>query len=100
MGNLTLPLTEREYRNALLDAAEMGAQKALIEAGVLKPYLKLREAQRKYGEAIVNRWIKEGLITPIKDGDRNASVRIDRMQLEAIAKTCNRANYLTTEERF
>lgn len=99
MGNLTLPRTETEYRNALLDAAEMGAQKALIEVGLLKPYFKLREAQRRYGEAIVNRWIREGLITPIKDGGRTASVRIDRMQIEAIAKTCNRANYLTTEER-
>lgn len=97
---MILPETEREFRNALLDAAEMGAQKALEAAGVIKPYIKLREAQRKYGVSIVNRWIREGIITPIKDGGRNASVRIDRMQIESIAKTCNRANYLTTEERF
>lgn len=97
---MILPETEREFRNALLDAAEMGAQKALEAAGVIKPYIKLREAQRKYGVSIVNRWIREGIITPIKDGGRNASVRIDRMQIESIAKTCNRACYLTTEERF
>ena len=96
---LRLPETELEYRNALVDAACIGAQKALIEIGSLKPYLKLREAQRLYGEAVVNRWIREGLITPIKDGNRTASVRIDRIQISAVAMTCNRSTYLTTSER-
>ncbi|MCE5321295.1 MAG: hypothetical protein LLF93_09395 [Bacteroidales bacterium] len=100
MGNLILPQTEVEYRNALIDAAEIGATKALIELGITKPYLKLSEAKRKYGPAIVVRWEKEGLITFLKDGNRNASVRIDRIQIETIAKACNRATYLTTEERM
>jgi hypothetical protein len=30
---------------------------------------------------------------------RNASVRIDRIEIETVAKTANRASYLTTEER-
>ena len=98
-ANLQIPQTEIEYMNALIDAAEVGATKALAEIGALKPYLKLREAQRLYGEAVVNRWIKEGLVTPIKDGDRTASVRIDRIQIAAVAKTANRSTYLTTEER-
>lgn len=96
---ILLPQTEIEFRNALIDAAEIGAKKALEIAGLIKPYLKLREAQRLYGTAIVNRWIKEQLLTPVKDGNRNASVRINRIELEAIAKTCNRASYLTTDER-
>ncbi|MBV5348901.1 hypothetical protein JZU61_04495 [bacterium] len=96
---MLLPQTEIEYRNALIDAAELGAKKALQEVGLIKPYMKLREAQRQYGESIVNRWILEGLIDAIKDGDRNASVRIDRIQIETVAKTCNRASYLTIEER-
>lgn len=94
-----LPQTEHEFRNALIDAAEVGAAKALTEAGILKPFLKLSEAKKLYGAAIVNRWIQEDLIRPIKDGDRNASVRLDRIELLTIAKTCNRATYLTTEER-
>lgn len=96
---LNLPQSEIDFRNALIDAAEIGAKKALEEMGLIKPYLKLREAHRQYGESIVKRWIQEGLINPIKDGQRNASVRISRIQIESIAKTCNRANYLTTEER-
>lgn len=97
--SILLPQTEIEFRNALIDAAEIGARKALEEMGLSKPYVKLREAQRMYGTAIVNRWIKEQLLTPVKDGNRNASVRINRIELEAVAKTANRATYLTTEER-
>ncbi len=96
---LPLPQTETEFRNALVDAAHVGAQKALVDLGLAKPYLKLREAYRAYGEAIVKRWIAEGLVKVKKDGPRNASVRIDRIQLESVARTCNRATYLTTEER-
>jgi hypothetical protein len=97
---LRIPETELEFRNALIDAAEVGAKKALVEAGRLTPFLKLKESQKMYGASVVNRWIKEGLITTIKDGSHNASVRIDRIQIETIAKTCNRATYLTTEERI
>ena len=95
-----LPQTELEFRNALIDAAEIGAAKALTEVGILKPFLKLREARRLFGAAIVNRWIQEDLVHPIKDGNRNASVRLDRMELLTVAKTCNRATYLTMEERI
>ena len=97
---LQIPITEIEYRNALIDAAEVGATKALMDAGALKPYLKLREAQRLYGKAVVNRWISEGLITTIKDGERTASVRIDRLEIQTVAKTCNMATYQNTEERL
>lgn len=96
---LRMPQTELEYRNALVDAAEAGATKALMDVGLLKPYLKLREAYRLYGEAIVNRWIREGLVRVIKDGTRNASIRIDRLELLTVARTANRATYLTAEER-
>jgi len=90
---LTLPQTEIEYRNALIDAAELGAKKALEQAGLIKPYLKLREANRMYGESIVRRWIQNGLVKVIKDGERNASVRISRIEIESVAKTANRASY-------
>lgn len=96
---MILPQSEIEFRNALIDAAELGAKKALEQVGLIKPYLKLREAQRMYGGSIVNRWIQEGLINIIKDGQRNASVRINRIEIETVSKTCNRSNYLTTEER-
>ena len=97
--HLKLPQSRVEYINALRDASEMGAIKALEAAGLIKPYLSEREAKRKYGPKIVARWIKERLVIVLKDGDATASKRIERLQIEAVAKSANRATYLTTEER-
>ena len=98
-GHLKLPQSRVEYINALRDASEMGAIKALEVAGLIKPYLSEREAKRKYGPKIVERWIKESLVIVLKDGDGTASKRIDRLQIEAVAKSANRSTYLTTLER-
>jgi len=98
MDNIKLPATRAEYIRALQDVAEIGAQKALEKAGLLKPYLKLREAKRMYGPAIVERWVREGLVDKIKDGDNSANVRINRAQIEAVAKSSNRSTYMTLEE--
>lgn len=76
-----------EYKRALLDAARLGAIKALEEAGLLKPYMKLAEAKRKYGAYYVAQWIKKGLVKPIKEGGRNTTVRLKRIELEAAAST-------------
>ncbi len=96
---IRLPVTETEFRNALVDAAELGSKKTLIEIGYAKPYIKLREAYRRYGQAIVRRWIQEGLIHLIKDGPRNASLRIDALEIASIAKSCNRSTYIPITER-
>ena len=94
-----MPETIFELRNLLADAAELGAKKALQEAGLLRPYLSMNEAKRKYGRAIVDRWVAEELIKVLKDGNASAKCRIDRIQIEAVAKTANRCTYLTVEER-
>lgn len=99
INSLPLPRTETEYRNALVDAAELGAMKALQDVGLVKPFLKLAEAKRMYGPSVVDRWIKEGLLKIAKDGNRNSTVRIDRLEIMSLAKTANRATYLTTVER-
>jgi len=67
-------------------AAELGAITALVHAGKIKPYLKKAEAFRLYGRNQVEHWIAEGLITPRKDGDHSACWRIDRLEVEALAK--------------
>ncbi|PZX18070.1 hypothetical protein LX69_01106 [Breznakibacter xylanolyticus] len=88
-----MQLSDIEIKRLMIDTAEMAAKKALIEVGQLKPYLTLKEAQRIHGEYTVNRWINEGLLKPIKDGARNCKVRIDRIQLDAVAATSNRASW-------
>jgi hypothetical protein len=85
-----------ELRRLLTDAVELGAKKALQEAGILKPYLK---KYRLYGRGIVDRWIEEGLIKIRKDGNQSAAWRLDRIELEIVAKSLNRHTYLSVGER-
>lgn len=83
---MDLQIAPHQLRFLLEQAAAMGAQMALIEAGKLRPYLKKSEAFLLYGRAKVENWIEEGLITPRKDGDHSAHWRIERMEVEALVK--------------
>jgi len=42
---MRIPLTETEFINALVDAAELGGQKALQEAGLLKDTMSMAAAK-------------------------------------------------------
>lgn len=86
-------LDSRALGTLLQDAAALGSESTLVELGILKAHLSQSEAFRTYGRANVERWIKEGLIEPIKDGPHSAKVRLDRVKLKAIANTANRAFY-------
>lgn len=67
-------------------ASELGALRALISTGKLKPYITKAQAFRLHGRKNVERWLDEGLLTPRKDGDHSAAWRIDRFELELIVK--------------
>lgn len=97
MSDITL--SKINLQLLLQDAAELGAKAALTATGVLKPYISKSEAYRTYGESIVDRWIKEGLVTPRKDGQTSAKWRIERVEIEAVAKASNRPSYLSVTER-
>lgn len=79
--------------NNIVSLAETTAKKVLTEAGLLPPFIALNQACKLYGEGNVKRWISEGLIKPIKDGDKNSKIRIDRVQIATIAHTSNRASW-------
>jgi len=74
--------------------AEMGAVTALVKTGQLRPYLKKSETFRLYGRKHVEHWIDDGLVTPRKDGDHSAAWRIDRLEIEAVAKAIELLRYL------
>lgn len=67
-------------------AAEIGAIHALIHAGKVRPYLNRSQADRKYGRNTVNKWVSRGWITVRKDGQHSAPLRIDRVELESVAR--------------
>lgn len=87
-----------ELVNIMADAFAIGAQKVLIETMQLKPYVSKSEAYKLYGRRLVDRWLKEGLIKQIKDGDSNHSIRIDRLQLESVASASNRISFYRQKE--
>ena len=94
-----MEITRSQLAQLMAEAAEIGATRALSAIGAIKPYLKKSEAYRMYGKANVERWLMEGLITPRKDGDNSAAWRLDRTELQAIAKASNRHSYLPVEDR-
>lgn len=61
----------------------------------------VQAACKMYGRANVERWIEQGLVIPLKDGAQGSpsiTKRLDRLQLEAAAKTANKPYYKKTIE--
>lgn len=90
-------IPDQETIRLMLNLAELACLKQQVIDGKQKAHISLAEAKRRKG-ASVDRWIKERLIHPIQDGP-NAMIRIDVVELEAVAQESNRSTYLTTEER-
>ena len=90
---LILPESEIEFKKTIQAVVELTTQSVLTQLGLLKPYLSLNEAYKIYGEGTVDRWSREGLVRKIKDGEGNSPVRINRVEIEAVAQTSNRAEW-------
>ena len=90
---IRLPESEIEFKDALQAAAELATETTLTKLGLLKPYISLNQAYKMYGTGTVERWHEEGLIKKIKDGEGKSPVRISRVEIEAVAKTSNRAEW-------
>lgn len=75
---------EFQLRQMLSSAANLGAKNALREMGVDKTQISKAEAYRRYSRRRIDRWIKEGKITPIKS---KVSVMFNSSELEAISQT-------------
>jgi len=84
-----LPETEFEYRNALIEAARLGGMKALQGVGMMKTHISYREACRQYGRTNVDRWIKDGAVTPQKDGENTSTMRLDIVVLQTLSTSTN-----------
>jgi hypothetical protein len=78
-----------QLRQMLRDAVEHGITAYRVEIGLEKPYLSLRGANKIYGKANVDKWIKNGIVHPNKDGLKNCKIRISRIELDLVSKTSN-----------
>ncbi|MBS1529741.1 MAG: hypothetical protein JSU01_05510 [Bacteroidetes bacterium] len=75
-------------------SAELCGLEVLIRTGKLKPYLKKSEAFRRFGRKHVEHWINNGWLTIRKDGGHSAAWRIDRLEIETVAKAREMLRYL------
>lgn len=100
--HIEFTLQAHEIRRLMTESMELGAKKTLVELGLLTPYLSKQQAYKMYGRAQVDRWLKEKLISKIKDGTNSSSIRLSRMELETVSKTSNRiswySNYVQEED--
>lgn len=85
----------RDFLIQIQASYEAGYRKCAEQLGLLKPYISLREAQKTYGRATVDRWISEGLVHIIKDGTTTSKCRIKREEIELIASMSNRASWFS-----
>ena len=87
-------LPDPQMVNLMIDVAKLSSMQTLIEMNLVKSHLSEREAKRKYGPTIIKRWRDEGLIKYLQDGP-GKTIRIDLLQIEAVAKASNRGKYLS-----
>jgi hypothetical protein len=73
-------------------AAVAGANEVLATERVLPEMISKSEAFRRYGRTNVDRWIAEGLISPL-------GTTISRAELETVSASSNRLTYLPVAER-
>lgn len=80
-----LQLEENQLRHMLATAAEMGAKRALTDAGISKTEVSKAEAYRRFSRKSVDGWITSGKLKPIK---RGSSVKLSLMSMEGLSQTC------------
>jgi len=83
---MTVKLEKYQFIDILREASRLGAEQAMVESGVLIPYLTQNSAYKKYGRRAVDAWIREGSIVAHKNGERNSRVLLDRLELSMLAK--------------
>lgn len=86
-------ILDRDQMMQIQAAYAAGYSACMANFGHLSPYISLKQANDTYGRRIVARWIEEGLVEPIKDGDGHRKCRINREQIEIVASMSNRNSF-------
>lgn len=70
-----MEISEKTLADIIQSGIELGTVTTLTKLGLLQPYISYKEAAGIYGRGTVDRWITEGLIEKIKDGENTSKVR-------------------------
>lgn len=88
----------KELAILLKNAAEQGTAKAIEEEYPIPDRLTKAESYRLYGRSNVDRWLREGLISPLQPTN-TSQIFLDRPELEIVAASSNRITYLPVTDR-
>lgn len=95
---MEVTMHELQLQSLLAKAAELGARRALIGAGMETPTLTYNQAVKRFGKGAMMYWRKAGLITPIQQG-MGSTHRYSVTELLSLALSENRNQYLSMAER-
>lgn len=73
-----------QLRQLMIAANELGANRVLVELGMVKKEIKKAEAYRRYSRRTVDGWIRDGRLVPVK---RGRSEYLPVAELDVLAKT-------------
>lgn len=93
-----ITIHEIQLQSLLNKAAEVGARRALIGAGLETPTLSYNEAVKRFGKGAMMYWRKAGLLKPIQQGI-GSTHKYSVTEMVALAVSENRNQYLTMAER-
>ena len=79
-----IQLEEFQLRKIIECSAEVAVKSALCKLGLEKTQISKAEAYRRYSRRRIDRWVREGKITPVKS---KGSVLFNVEKLEAVAST-------------
>ncbi len=82
MCNMTITLDQQQLLQMLTSAAQMGAASALVKLGINKTKITKAEAYRRYTRRLVDYWVREKKIKPVKI---QGSTLLDVEELEALS---------------
>lgn len=95
---MLIELNQTQLLSLLTKAAEAGARRALIGAGMESPTMSWNQAVKVFGQAAMLNWKKAGLIQPIQQG-MGAVHKYSVSQLVELSLTERREYYLTYKQR-
>lgn len=81
-----------EFSGLLGSAAAAGAGNAPAGSGEIPDTLTKAQAYRLYGRDVVDRWIREGLIHPVASRGSGRKRFLDRLKVEAVARSEGRSS--------
>jgi hypothetical protein len=85
-----------DIMSAVKDVAAAAVAHYRIAKGEEPSYISKNEAYRRYSYRLVERWVREGLVSVSKDGVGNMKCRISTIALEKAANMSNYASYFSS----